>query len=239
MKLIDAKWEKRNFGYDVTEVDIDNFDTLDIIKDSIDKIKSKYIAVKVPIGMLDVYKLLSNKGFYFVECLIYCQFNINDIVIEFNNMIKTKSYKAINKDVEVVLKEIKNGNIFNSDRIYLDSNFSKEISGMRYYNWINDLIFDGNVDIVITYFNNELFAFSILKNNGYGEYNCILWGLMPKYYGKGLGKLLVNNTLDFVKKNNGKVLLTTISSNNLAIINCVNKFSFKVATEKYVFVKHL
>jgi hypothetical protein len=128
--------------------------------------------------------------------------------------------------------------IFKTDRIALDTNFGIECSSKRFYNWILD---ETRKDSTVWHlkFKDQNIGFFGLKRIGQdGVFYPFLGGLYEEYSKSGLGFSILTKAADLVKKNNGKKIITFISSNNLPVLKLHLDLGFQIANIHNVFVRH-
>jgi hypothetical protein len=240
MKIIDAYWEKRNLGVETKEVIVENSDTADMINSGLSTLdNAEYVICKVPICRFDVYRLLTNHNFIFMECSINMVLDVNRVVISpLQKRINMQvSYRELveQNEFENVFQQIKKG-LFDSDRVFLDPFFSKEQAANRYVYWIEDELKIGSQLYEITYKEKPVgfFTFKQLNENTYFPF---LTGLYPPQI-TGIGCCIVQKPAEEVLKRNGKYISTHISTNNSAIHKCLIQIGFISNDVKYIFIKH-
>ena len=240
MKIIDAFWEKRNLGLDCKEIIIEKSDTLIDIQQIKDLLQpNQYIVIKVPIGCFDINNFLSELGFTFVECSLNLFINIKDLILSplqkrINDDIHYSEMEKV--DLDELFNEVENG-LFKTDRIFLDSYFTKEQSSKRYINWIKDEL-NGKTTIYKIKYKSENIGFFSLKNIEEGIYYPFLAAIYSKFSNSGLGFTLLSKPTEELTLKNGKKLITFVSSNNLPIIRTHLDLGFKINELQYVYTKH-
>lgn len=240
MKVIDAFWEKRNLGVCCKEVTFDVGADI-VLVDSIKDIckETDYIVAKVPTGRFDINESLTSQGFTFIECSINCYLQLKDAVltplqIRLNNALP---YQEMNdSDIAQLFSEIKNG-LFSTDRIILDSHFTKEQSANRYVNWITDELSKTSKIYKVTY-KDDTIGFFTFKSVSDGIYYPFLAGLYPKYASSGLGFATLRKPIEEAIRREGKAISTYVSSNNLAVIKAHIQQGYTINNIQNVFVKH-
>lgn len=238
MKVIDAFWEKRNLGVDTVEFNIENNDTEEVINDIL-KAEKQYNVVKLPVNKPELMQKLQDNGYCFVECMLNLTHDLSEPRINIaknTRRFETTCLPMDDKDVAELFKEIDNG-MFNSDRVYNDSFFSKEAAALRYKNWISDEMEKGSVAYKVV-FRNATVGFFILKKMEKHIANPFLIGIYKKYSNGGFGISLAYNIL-FECLNQGiKKISGYVSSNNPAIIRVDELLGYAVNHVEYVFIKH-
>jgi GNAT superfamily N-acetyltransferase len=137
-----------------------------------------------------------------------------------------------------VFREIKMGTIFSTDRIALDSHFSVEIAGNRYYNWMRQEL-DRGAALSISYYKEEPVAFSITKPAANGVCDGIMGGVFAEHRNRGLGFLAIEATNQTAEKYGAKKIQTKVSSNNLPILRLHVSGGYEIVHMEEVLVKHV
>jgi len=238
MQVIDAFWEKRNLGIEAIEFVIDNGDSEQII-DEILKLEKQYNVIKLPVNKPEIMLLLQKNGYYFVECMINMIHDLTETKVNIVKNIKkfeTTCFPMAETDIIELYNEIDNG-LFNSDRIYNDSFFSKESAALRYKNWISDERKKGSVCYKVV-FRNITVGFFILKIPDNKVVNPFLIGIYKKYANKGFGISMACNLINECINIGAKQISGYVSSNNLAIIKVDELLGYSINEIEYVFIKH-
>lgn len=241
MKIVDASaWERRNLGVDVLEISIDRNDALEDVMSELSNVTASYVVLKIASGKVDVLTKVQEEGYVFVENSISLVGNISSINLPllYQRFIPhVRIEKADNDLSETVLNIIKNGDIFDTDRIALDSCFSKSIAGNRYYNWAKDELSRG-ADLSVAYYKNKMIAFALVKRIDDKSFDAILGGLFPDARNSGLGFLSIYTGLESIKRLGGTIYETRVSSNNLPILKLHQLLGFSVDDISYILTKH-
>lgn len=248
MKIIDAVWEKRNLGVNTLEIEIEDSDiaiSKDDIKskilDCIDKNKFQYYVLKFDTRNIDLYMLMDEIGFRFAEVQFDFSICKSDFLSEDHSEIERFNSLEVNeyndeKYYDFIISKIDEG-IFATDRIALDPYFGKQISNMRYANWVRDLAGKDGYSIYIATSDGKEVGFSL---NKYIDKTCygLLGGVFKEYQSSGLGLFLHYVDLNKVFEKYD-AMKTTLSSNNIKVINLWQYFSAKMSRIRYVYVKHI
>ena len=215
MKIVNAVWEKRNLGVSCNEITIEIADTINNLNESIITLESEYTVIKVPSDMYEISTNLQEKGYIFVETVINC-FNSAKLP-ELNSIQKrivdSISYSEMNdNDLKGLWREVEN-NMFETDRISMDSHFEAEQASKRYIGWIKDELMSGS-KIYKLIFKENIVGFFILKENENNIFTAVLGGIYKDYKAFGFGFCM--NYFEIVEciEQNGKKVLNTFSTNN-------------------------
>lgn len=243
MKIVDCVWEIKNLGERVCEISIDLEDSFDegFITSSVKDFD--YQVIKVPMNMPDFNIGLSNLGFTLIENQIniskkFEDFDFDDRLVKY--MIKHIDEKVITTESELddILNQI-TPDMFSTDRIYLDPHFGKEASMRRYTNWIRTEFVNNASIVTKNYFDGREVGFGMYRDNN-GNRVGLLGGIYESGQAEGFG--LMTGCISFLagKKYNKpfKLINTTISSNNVPMVQIYNYLHFKIDSMRYVFVKH-
>ena len=243
MIFVDCTWELDNIGKRTCEV---TYDDKDIFNSSVlvDKIKGfEYIVVKIPMNHPEMNMGLSDLGFTMIETQLniskcYKDFNFDDRLVKY--LYPRVSDKLISTEKEILENiEKMTPDMFNSDRIYLDPNFPHNSSCKRYANWMRTEFKKEGCIIKRIYIDGIEIGFAMSR-----EKNGISYGLLGGIYeceqSEGYGLLTACFGFITAKKNSSpfKKAVTTISSNNVPMVNLYNYLQFKIDSMRYVFVKH-
>ena len=242
MKIIEAIWEKRNLGVTCLELEIEKNDSVEEVVKVINDDDHEYVVAKVIVGRMDILSLLQEKGYIFLETLFeteidlrkkpqmpeICRKIINDHV---------GYHIACLAEIDSVIKEIKKGEIFSTDRIALDSFFSKRLAGQRYANWTKDVMDSGKAKMIITEYDSKSIGFNVLIDKG-NIIDGMLGGLFSDYLNSGLGfanaGVAVNSAYDL----GAKKMISHVSSNNFQMFKLHMLFGLHVKRINYVLIMH-
>lgn len=243
MRIVDCTWEKRNFNTSVVELSLEKEDCLSVSQlEELSKLYG-YHVIKVPVKHVHNNFLLAEQGYALVEM----QFHLKKDIISFGHYMS--EYQYLFKDVEFQqcstdhdFQEMINcitSDMFITDRIALDPLFGTEIGRLRYINWMKDEFLASQSEFWWILYKNIPVGFMMLRVEE-GEINCLLNGLFSQYHHKGLGILTPASPLLMAVKKERKILkeVTSISSNNPAVVHLYNKLNFQIKSMEYVFVKH-
>jgi len=239
MKLTNAFWEERNSGLTTCEIVFEKEDSIDdYLSMKIDD-SYKYSVVKVSSDNINLVHNLEELGYRYVES----QFNISVETSELQKIdkkwmkvITDTGYKKVENrnDLEEILLNVGSG-MFEKDRISLDDMLGKEISSLRYTNWIKDLYSDKNTEIFYLLKNSCKAGFFVIQKDSITTIHSVIAGIFKPYQGHGLSAALIYYYLKLAAIMNAKHAITSISSNNLSMLNTFTKtVSFKVLNVYYV-----
>ena len=243
MKVIDAVWEKANLDVSCNEVIVEKEDTVESLQSQYDEVfgQKDYVVVKVGPNHFAIHEFLESHGFRFVEVsigvkLLRKNFRIPELIKKASQ--SSCKWKIMDqKDIDTLFDKIKTG-LFDTDRVYLDPYFSKELAARRYINWISTLI-QKNVLPHKFLFKDKAVGFFIQESEGH-EMNGILGGIYGDYKGMtGVGGLWLYATYsEAFAHEEIDIFRGHVSSNNLNVLKLHLLFGANVESMQYIFIKH-
>ena len=239
MKIVDAHWELRNLGVTSQDVEIDVNDSIDEVSASLDTLDSQYQVVKVPTMRLDIYKLLTDKGFSLAEASIRVSHDLKEFSCSrlIRRLSDTLTFSEMDENELSIMREQIRGGMFQTDRVILDPYFTPEQAANRYVMWMNDELERGSKLLSYKY-KDQPVGFSCMKEVSEGTFYPVLGGVYTTGKALPLGSAIVFKQLEIAKSLGGKVLYTVISSNNPAVVKAYSQLGYTFEDIKYVFVKH-
>lgn len=242
MKIVNAFWEERNLGVACYEVTVQKSDSLQQVREELLRLNSiEYLVVKVDAPYVDACFLLSELGYTFLEVnmnmfLDIRNYRLNPLEQRLNSQIH---YYQLTTEEELERFEIElDKGLFNSDRVYLDPQFTKEQASHRYKCWIRDEIGRGSELFEIAY-KEQAIGFFTQKQLDEKTYYPFLAGLYLDNQEKiGLGFSVLAKPIEDVIQRGGKYISTYVSSNNLPIVKLHTQLGFLPNKIHNVFVKH-
>lgn len=244
MRIIDCIWEKENLGKNVVEIIIEGKDLFDRNQIIAQTEYYDYAVIKVPMNKTDFNFGLSSMGFTVIETQMniskkYKLFPFEDRLVRQVYPFADMEYISSIQDFEDVYSKI-TPDMFSTDRIYLDSYFSRDASCRRYKKWIKTEFEEGTSDLVKLCFKGQDVGFAMLRTQADGTKLGLLGGIFEEHQNNGLG--LMTAGISFIHahkvKKPFKVMRTAISSNNIPMMQFYNYLNFKIDSMTYVFVKH-
>ena len=242
MRIVDAFWEKRNLGVDVVEVNCSEQDCAEELSSVLLKIDVPYSVVKVPVGCINLLFAAQKAGYQVIETSFNYECNIKrlktpDVYNRFLSQVTV--IPATEQLINLALEEIKAGLIFSTDRIAIDPFFSKEVAGIRYYNWCKDALNEG-ADMEVAFYKDEPIAFNISKveKERKGAVHGLLGGVYSDALNKGIGFLLVHSEVECCRSLGGTICAGSTTSNNLPALRLHMRYGFEIVNSDYVLIKN-
>lgn len=243
MKVTDCYWEQKNLNKKVVEINIEPNDAFDreIINQS--SKGYEYICVKVPVGKTDFNFGLSDMGYTMIECQYRISKSFKDF--DFNDKFVKILLPNINveeikteDEFEMILSNMSEG-MFSTDRIVLDPHFNMSDGLLRYQNWMKTEFNNKSSQFLVTYFKGMPIGFGMYRKDKFG-YDALLGGIFESYQGIGLGLLTCCQAFIYglQKQEQFVRMITSISSNNVPVVEIYNYFDYKIKETRYVYIKH-
>ena len=244
MKLVDCTWEIKNIGKRTCEI---TYDDKDIFNRSVLVKKMEgfeYVVVKIPMNHPEMNMGLSDLGFTMIETQLniskcYKDFNFEDRLVKHlyprvsDQLVSTKD--ELNEIIDRMTPDM-----FNTDRIYLDSHFSHDSSCKRYANWMKTEFNNNTCIIKKIYLDGNEIGFCMYREKDGVSYG-LLGGLCESEQSEGYGLLTACSGFITAKKNSApfKKTFTAISSNNVSMLQIYNYLNYKIDKMMYVYIKHI
>jgi hypothetical protein len=248
VKVVEAIWERRNLGVDVTEVTLERADTndeervLSFLREKMER--GRYLLVKTPEGNVAFLVKLQALGFIFLEC----QYNLSRQLRgyappqreEFLSLARQISPEPLDLgEVDDLCALIGDG-MFTTDRVALDPLFGVKTANTRYQNWVRDIQKDASCVVArIKYREKAIGFFAISFDVQAEEAHSLLLGLFKPYQGSALGSMIVHMPLKFASEKNMKTIFAQVSSNNMTSLRSHVFWGFAIESASYVFRCHV
>lgn len=240
MNIIDAYWEKRNLGVSCYEIRLESADKAEDVIGAYEQLEERqYMVVKIPSSRYDMVQFFQEQGYRFIEAAITLTHNLKDINVpkRLLRICRQCSWQQMN---EAELAELSNEvrkNIFKTDRIYIDPQFSKELAARRYDLWIQDLAKAGNIPYKVMY-QGDIVGFFLNKSLGDGVYDGLLAATYDAYEGTGMGYCIQYAGLMSAVERGGRKYIGHISGNNPGVSRVLLSIGFSIKEIEYIFIKH-
>lgn len=245
MKIVDAFWEERNLGVTCYELELELSDCLESVEDTLSGLTQRqYMVAKIPSSRYDLVQLFQGKGYSFIETAISLEFNFRklnytppNIPQKLQKLCDRCSWKPMdNRDLAQLSEEIKK-NMFTTDRVFVDPEFTKDQAAQRYDLWVKDLVKQGNIPYKVA-LDGETFGFFVDKEIAPAVYHAVLGGVYTEHKGPGLGYVLYY--ADFMSRVERRMerSFTSVSGSNPASLRLQVGFGAEIKGLTYVLVKH-
>lgn len=240
MKITDAIWEERNLGVSCYEIQMNLDDRKEDIVSAYSQLEEKqYMVARVPSSRYDLTQFIQNQGYQFIEAAITLTHNLKNIIIpkRLLRICENCSWQIMNEiELEQLSEEI-NKNIFKTDRIYIDPQFSKKLAAQRYDFWVKDLIQAGHLPYKVIY-QGDIIGFFLNKQIDDRVYDGLLAATYDAYEGTGMGYCIQYAGLMSAVERGAKKYIGHISGNNPAVSRVLLSIGFSIKEIDYIFIKH-
>ena len=243
MKFVDCTWEIENIGKRTCEI---CYEDKEVFNEELLKEKSNafdYVVVKVPMNNSNINIGLSKMGFAMIETQLniskkYKDFNFDDRLVKLLYNHVSDCIVTAEDDLNRILMKM-TPDMFSTDRIYLDPHFSHDCSCRRYANWMKSEFRENRAIIKIIMYDGIEIGFGMSRGKGGISYG-LLGGIYEGVQAEGYGFLTACAGFITAHKSNNPFIktYTSISSNNLPMLQIYNYLNFKIDSMMYVFVKH-
>ena len=239
MKTVKAHWEKRNINKNCLEITVEEKDINEDVLKKLKPLKADYKVIKIPTNNVSLLFALQKEGFFFIELVTTCLYSgelpkLNEIQKKILSNLKYK--KMLPLDIKYLDNEL-DKNLFLTDRVSLDPEFSKSIGNKRYKEWIKDEIKKNSILYKLIYKKNDC-GFFMIKKIDKKNFSAPLGGIYQKYQNSGFGFFLNYFEIMEAQKLGGVNTLTAFSSNNLGASSIHYSLGYKIHDQKYILVKH-
>jgi len=237
MKITEATWEKRNFGYSFVEIEqIDNCSDIDEIE--LLKNKFPYILIRIEPQNLMYISALEKKNFTFIETRLAISFPVKELVYPpmFKRIISKFDVqdKIVTNNKSLTSIKGKMKNMFLTDRISVDPYLGKDYSLKRYQNWLDDLFTNPSCKVFELVLKKEPIGFYALRIK-HKFVDSVMGGIYEKFAGAGLGLFVIKNPLDRCFNEGFQRVDTAISTNNSQIVNMYASLPHNITKTEYTF----
>ena len=239
MEIINAVWEKRNIDLDTLELEVQEGDTWEDLKSTIEKLHFEYLVVKIPPIRTDLMFKVNSLGLVFVELVTKAHFSGTPPVLGSlqKRIIHSLEWGEITHENKKRLFEEISLGLFKTDRVAIDPSLGIDQSSNRYLGWIHDELKSGAVIYEVTK-KGELIGFFLMRKIDTHSSDAILAGLLEKYQKSGLGFVLNYLEIEVSKKLGSTSLNSTFSSNIRGATAIHMSMGYTVDHQYYVYVKH-
>ena len=244
MKIVEAKWERRNFKCDAWEITLEHSDMSDIDKTisalNAECFAGSYVCIKIPVGNLRMLHALEDDGFRFLETQLSLmdRFNPDDAMKFPENIASHVYFTTVERDDKegwerIIAKIVPE--MFDTDRISLDPLLGPDIACERYRNWIRDLRNDPRSKMTLIIADSEPVAFSLDIIDGTTRHG-VIGGTFPEFKNTGYGMFLISGPCNREQEFGSKAR-TVVSSNNLKVLRAHQNCGKVIYKEMYVLRK--
>ncbi len=199
-------------------------------------LESSYQVFRLPPGRLAIFADLEQSGFRFAECALTVGAALSPGSVNEHESTRDSQIQAIEANIERVRSFI-NAGLFTTDRVSLDSHFSKDQAANRYVNWLMDIHGSGGQVFEVT-MDEKVAGFFTLEVKENQRSHGALNGLYPDSQGHGLGRQLHQAILREVGEMGLPHYTSQVSANNLPGLRAVLSAGMSIEDMDYIFVRH-
>lgn len=232
-------WDSSFFNRKIGELKLD-IDSPDKIKSAVQAAKEnnfKYITYRMQTQDTSVIKHLESFGFYLTDIGVIWAAESSKYLDE-SSVAKMAIGKSIDvareSDIPMLKKIIKS--LFIDSRFYNDPFYSKEEADRLYQAWIENSVKKIEADIV--YFISDT-GFITCKKVTQNMGKVILMGVKEGFRGKGVGRILINEAMEWFRRSNISLVNIRTQLSNINAINFYAKLGFYIQGYDLVFAKIL
>lgn len=240
MKVVNAVWEKRNLGVSCSEVEVDRNDSYQVVVQALEQlIEKEYMVIRIPSSRYDLVQYVQEMGYSFIETAFTLIHTLKDISVPGRLLRicnKCKWDVMDDDDLQQLWDEI-HKNIFKTDRVYIDGQFSKEQAAQRYEFWIRDLIEEGHLPYKVM-FEGDTVGFFLNKEIQAGVYDGLLAATYQLFEGSGMGYCIQYAGLKSVMQRGARRYIGHVSGNNPEVLRVLLSIGFSIKEMAYIFIKH-
>ena len=227
-------WDSQIFGFPCYELDCEGVPPEELGEQLGDWLKSlnkdsKFlICTKIPAGSINLGRVLTRHGFYFIELAFNIYLPLPRFKLVFPGQVEKFS---VRKATEAELQKIADiaSRAFWADRYHMDPNVSSDKAGERYASWVRHGFDAGDsLQVVEDVRTGEVMGFFHFREKEGNNVDLSLSAVDLPYQGAGVGAILYQAVLSECKKRDYVTATTHISSNNLAVVNLFSQLGFSI-----------
>jgi GNAT superfamily N-acetyltransferase len=234
-------WEERNLGVTGYEYYIDVSEEPVGVFANIDNCKAQYQVLHIACGNTAVLLEAQKRGFTFIEMNIQLQSELTDVSLPviYQRFDRFLSFSIADTEEQTqILNEIRNSEMFTTDKIARDPCFGIKQTGRRFALWTRDVL-DAGARMLLIKYKELTIGFDICLDKGDGVCEAFLGGVLPEYQNKGIGFVPIYMIMQFARNEGYKKMITGVSSNNMPILKLHELFGFKIYNLSYALIKHM
>lgn len=240
MVVSERPWEKRNLGVESCAFYIKKDENATECMKDLEKYQHQYQVMYIQWGNAAALKEAQKHGFIMTEMNLHLQKKLDTEQMPsiYKRYEPYLTYAIAFKDEqEQILQVIREGNIFNTDRVAKDPCFGVECAGRRYAYWAKDAL-NNNAVLILMKYKGKTVSFELVTEKGEGTIDALLAGVLPEFRTSGLGFAELYLLSKWAQDEGYQRVVTNLSSNNLPILRLHELFGYNVDDMSYVLVKH-
>jgi len=139
--------------------------------------------------------------------------------------------------LKIILEEVNKG-LFLNDRFSIDPEFGIEYSSKRYINWLKNIYNNDDQNVFYIKSDSTIIGFLSIDCTRHHTHRALIAGLFEKYHNLGYSPGLIYLHLKHALQNGAKVIETSLSGNNLKMLNLFSRIiEYKIVMNYSVFRK--
>lgn len=240
MEIRETPWEQRNLGVASSVEFFVSSEKSDEELEPIWNDTHAYQVLNIDAGNVVALLKAQAQGFHLIESKLTLTRSLSDISLPdlFKRYEKVLGYHYGDpEEIEHMLRIVRSGEMFLTDRVALDPVFGPKIAGQRYAFWAEDVLNSGGI-AVMTMYKDTPIGFEIYSENE-GKCTNIIGGVYPEHANSSLGFApLYTELLDQSRRGNRKVT-TCVSSNNPSAFKLHELLGFQLSSMAYSLIRHV
>lgn len=236
-----VSWDSSAFGFGVGQIlFISLKDGQDIsllceeFDDWVTKNNLQLLTIRIEESKYQEINFLQKNGFQFIEMTYSPSFLIPE-TLPLDNEVLVSNLNE--KDVEEILG--KANNLFRYGRYHVDTNVPNTLADIRYMNWILSASKSSTQRLLKASIRDNLVAFFLYEELLNQEVYWHLTAVMPEWQGRGYGKKIWTQVMNFHHLNGCKKISTCISARNIKVLNLYSRLEFNFCKPMITLHKHI
>jgi hypothetical protein len=238
LKIIEATWLKRNMGLQSKEIVIDESDTPAGLE-QLRGLNDEYLVARVPTNNIPLMFALEDMGYRYIETNFDLLYDLHRIGEGLNpvakRVVNSVSYAPMDAaDFEELNRQLKL-NIFHTDRVYVDPDFSREQAAQRYIGWFKDAT-AADYTAYKCKLKDRNIGFFILRTGD--DSHILVAGMYSDYLNSGLGTGILAAPCRCAAELGAKTARGSVSSNNMPSLKANMAIGAQITGASCAYVKH-
>jgi len=245
VKYINTYWEERNFDMSSCEIRVELKDSFEEFAALDSGLQEQYRVAKIPVNMPDFLFGLPKLGYVFVETQMQLSMKKEEAKArmripgceDYLDRVEFVRIESL-EELDAAISCIKDGEMFNTDRIALDPALGGRVSGKRYYNWIRDIFLKDGGGVYVAKMDGTNLSFSTLERKENGVVSTAMGGIFPEAQNNAYSFIALYQPAEYAfDVMNAKMVETAVSSNNSAVLKVHLQRGFRIKKLNYVYIK--
>ena len=240
MKVTDAKWELKNLGLRVCELEFAADEVIPAGGVIPGTEAFDYIVAKVPAGNTRAAHRLEEIGYRYLENQLELMIDVDQSGERGDKLrLRFKAYScrrvSSDKELGIIIKNTADG-LFDKDRFSVDPLIDPGLPSKRIANWTETICMDRGSMVYAIYAGEHMAGYFILTAINASHAYVNMAGIFRKYQGRGLSFLLIDNILARAGEEGFTAVKAAVSVNNIRTINTFTRFvNFRIKKVVMIF----